>query len=73
VALLDIDTLRQQETVMRDYQWIGPFLLHWDMGNRIAEKCEQLAELLISFLIGLFVLLQFGPSGRTVAHHERRS
>jgi hypothetical protein len=55
VAPRDIDILQQLQTVMGDYRWIGPFLLHWDLGNRIAEQCEQLAELLMSFLIGFFV------------------
>jgi hypothetical protein len=61
VVSRDSDMVRWWLALMRDYWWIGPFFVHWDLGNRIAEQCEQSAELLMSFLIGLFVLLRFGP------------
>jgi uncharacterized membrane protein YbaN (DUF454 family) len=68
VASRDSDRLRRRLALMRDYRWFGVFFVHWDLGNSIAEQCKQSAELLMSFVIGLFVLLRFGPSKRIAAH-----
>jgi hypothetical protein len=55
-ASRDIDTLRL--TVMADYRPSEVFLFHWDFGNSSAEKYDQSAKLLMSFLVG-YVLAVF--------------
>jgi hypothetical protein len=41
---------------MTDYRSIEAFLFHWDLGNSSAEKYNQSAKLLMSFLVGCMLV-----------------
>jgi hypothetical protein len=63
VALRDIDTLWQRPTVITDIRSIEAFLFHWDFSKSSAEKCDELAKLVMSFLVG-YMLVVFAFSFR---------
>jgi predicted RND superfamily exporter protein len=57
LASRDIDTLWRRLTVMADYRSIEAFLFHWDFGNSSAEKYNQSAKVLMSFLVGCMLVV----------------
>jgi hypothetical protein len=57
VALRDIDTLWQRPMVITDIWSIDTFLFHWDFGKSSAEKCDELAKLVMSFLVGCILVV----------------
>jgi hypothetical protein len=63
-----IDTLQLRLSVITDYKSIVGFLFRWDFANSSAEKYNQSAKLLMSFLVG-YMLFVFAFYLRFDAEH----